>query len=162
MTNTRRTSIGPVLLLCALGALAFGASGALALGGYQKPAGGKWQIQDLFDQTAGGKLKVAANGKQIKKLKLKVGADHIESCGAKQLKLKGKLKVRHFKSSDRWAVGRQSRGSTLIEPTKAKFKLGTKTVKGKAIMLFDIAGRLATTARVELDGCTLGFNARKN
>jgi hypothetical protein len=134
---------------------------AVALG-YDKPAGGKWQIQDVFDYTAGGSMKVAANGKAVKKLKLKVGADYVETCGAKKLSTKGKLKVKKFvKSGGRWAVGRTAGGSTLIEPIKAKFKLGTKTVKGKALMLFDESGETALTARVELDACTLTFAVRK-
>lgn len=160
MRLTRRTSTALIPLIAAAVVLSAFAGGALAA--YSKPAGGKWRIDTLFGFTSGGTMKVAKNRKKITKLTLKVGDDYVDGCGAKQVRLKGKLKVKKFKSAGgRWAVARQERGSTLLLPIKAKFKLGKSRVQGKAIILFDETGRIGETAQVELPDCTLSFIPRK-
>jgi hypothetical protein len=152
---TRRLSAVLAIL-----ALLVAAPAAYAI--YQKPAGGKWTIQDAFERTDGGAMTISKDRTKLTKLVLNVGEDWVATCETERIRLASKPKIKKFASAGgRYAIGAQRRGSSLIVPVRATFKVGGKRVNGKIIMLWDEAGRLATSASVETPNCGLSFNARK-
>lgn len=158
--STRLPTRAPVLVLLA-GALLLAGPASIA-SAYDKPRGGKWNIQDSFGYTDGGAMSIAKDRGKLTKLVLFAGEDYLEQCGARRIQLTSRPKIKRFASAGgRWAVGRQQGGSTLIRPVPATFKLAGKKVKGKLLMLFDEDGLLAETAEVELPSCSLSFYARK-
>lgn len=128
---------------------------------YTKPPGGKWNIQNIFDNTYGGGMKLSKDGSTLTTLVLNVGADYSEDCGSK-VRLESKPTIKKFPTAGgRYAFGRQLKGSTLIKPIGVTFKSGGKAVKGTLLMLFDHSGRLANTGELTFGDCSLDFAARK-
>jgi hypothetical protein len=132
-----------------------------AASAYTKPPGGKWNIQDSFERTKGGAMKLSADGSKLTKLVLNAGDDYVEDCGA-TVRLASTPTIKKFPTAgSRYAFGRQKKGSSLIVPIGVSLEVKGKTVKGTLVMLFDEGGKLATTAEVEAGDCDLDFHARK-
>ncbi len=159
MTRSPRRSLARCLLLVAVALVALPVAGASA---YVKPPGGKWNVQDVFEGTDGGSMRIAKDGGSLTKLVLKPGTDSIGACGAGAVRLASTPKIRKFKTAGgRYAIGRQKKGSTLITPVRVDVKVAGKKVKGTLLMLWDDSGRLAQTAELEAGDCALRFAARK-
>lgn len=159
MTLSPRRSLVRCLPLVVAALVALPVTGASA---YVKPPGGKWNIQDVFEGTDGGSMRIAKDGGSLTKLVLKPGEDTIEDCGAGAVRLASTPKIKKFKTAGgRYAIGRQKKGSTLITPVSVSVKVAGKKVRGTLLMLWDDSGRLASTAEVEAGDCELDFAARK-
>lgn len=160
-SHLRRPSIA-VLIAAALAIFAFGATGALA-GSYAKPKAGNWNVPAYFDYVKnGGTMKISSGGKRkISKLVIKLGSYSKQDCGASKIKLRKPVSIRKYSNvNGRYAAAKLD-GGLFVPKGGVKFKLGTKNRTGKLMVLFDYDGKLATSARVELNECTVPFIARK-
>jgi len=154
MTRAIRT-----LAVAALAAVAVAALPAAA-SAYDKPAGGKWNYQNLFDRTKAGALSLSKDGKKVTKLILKPGADYADLCG-KRIVLVSRPKVRSYKKvNGRYAVARLP--GQLFKPIPVRLKVDGKPRRGTLMLLWDETGRLLDTGKVEYGDCLyLSFYARK-
>jgi hypothetical protein len=157
--RTSTKSLGALLfagaLLVALPAATASASS------YAKPAAGTWTVSGFPDQVAGGRMVVANNprGASITTLTITPGRRNAETCGTSPIALVGTSAITKFpRAGGRWAVGS---GGRLIAPINRGFRVGGRGVVGTLKVLFDRAGRLATTGEIRLRDCRLNFNARK-
>lgn len=127
---------------------------------YTKPKGGRWIYRNLFENTKKGSLVLARNGSKIAKLVLVPGERNFDTCGRATVRLKSRPKIRSYRSvNGRYAVGKLKKG--LFVPTRAVFKQGKKTRRGKLLALWDDPGTTLTPGKVVIGGCTLDFYANK-
>lgn len=132
---------------------------------YKTPAAGKWKIQDISEQTAGGSATLAKGGKRITKLSLNVGprnANQAARCGdIKKLELAKSVPIKRLGTAKRPAVGRFSSKTQLIESTKTKVKVDGTATDGTIKVIFEKSGRQAFTAELISGSCKLNFAIRK-
>jgi hypothetical protein len=130
-------------------------------GAYTKPAGGAYTVQHLFDVTRGGQLALSRDGASVAKLVLVPGERSAAACGSEKVTLLSRPKVRSWRGANgRYAVAVLP--GRLFRPLAASFRHGSRTVRGKLMLLWDRDGRIVETAKVELGGaCDLQFYARK-
>ena len=150
-------SLGVVLVaLLVLGALWL-APGASA---YSKPAGGKWNFQNLFEDTKRGALSLSRDGTKVNKLVLVPGENEAENCGAEPIRLTSKPRVQSFrKVNGRYAVA-NLKGSLFVGK-RLTFKQGSRSFRASLELLWDESGRLVETGQFEYRNCYLSFYARK-
>ncbi|MEZ5077255.1 MAG: hypothetical protein R2725_07430 [Solirubrobacterales bacterium] len=154
----------PVRNLAIATALCFAAS-LIAAGGahaYVKPAGGKWNFQNLFDDTQRGAMSLSKDGNKLTKLVLVPGEGASESCRTEPIRLQTKPAVKRYrKVGGRYAVANLNRKTGLFVGKPMVFKQGTKRFRAKLHILWDEDGRVASTGRYERGDCTIAFFARK-
>jgi len=127
---------------------------------YYKPAGGKWNFQNLFDYTKYGSLALSKDGKKVTKLVLVPGEGAPEACGKAKIRLQTRVRVRRYrKVSGRYAVGNLRKGLFVGKPMV--FKQDKKRFRAKLEILWDETGRLAETGMYERGDCYIKFFARK-
>lgn len=164
MISLRRTLPTPIRNLAIAMTLCFAASLIVAndAQAYAKPAGGKWNFYNLFDDTRRGALSLSNDSSKLTKLVLVPGEGASESCGQDPIKLQTKPAVkRYMKTSGRYAVANLNRKSGLFVGKPMVFKQGNKRFRAKLHILWDDDGRVASTGRYERGECTIGFFARK-
>lgn len=140
---------------------AFALLPAAAASAYERPAGGTWAFQDLFERTAGGKLVLSRDGSRVTRLSITPGPDAVEACGTAPISLVETPRIRSSrKTNGRFAVGALRGG--LYRPVPVHFRRAGQTVQGGVMLLWDHSGRLVDTGKAELPGdCHLSFYARK-
>lgn len=148
-------------LLAAAVALALPLAAASDAHAYEKPAGGAYRFNNLFDDTRSGALTLSQAGTQVTKLVLVPGERSVAQCGARPIRMTSRPKVRSYRSANgRWAVAHNPGG--LFRPTPAWFARDGRRVRGKVMLLWDETGRLVNTAEAHLPGdCRLDFFASK-
>lgn len=127
---------------------------------YEKPPGGAWTFNNLFDDTKSGSFALTRDGGRVAKLVLVPGEDSVASCGSAAIKLTARPKLLSYRSvNGRYAVARLRRG--LFVPFAMGFKQGGRSFSAKLMLLWDHDGRLVDTGKVEFGDCRIGFYARK-
>ncbi|MDO8208796.1 carboxypeptidase-like regulatory domain-containing protein [Conexibacter sp. CPCC 206217] len=133
-------------------------SSALA---YERPAGGRWIFENLFDDTRSGAFTLSQDGGTVVKLVLTPGEDSVDQCGSQSIRLVTRAKIRSYATvNGRYAFGRIRAG--LFVPTGVTFKRGVRAVGGRLLLLFDQTGKRVDSGKAELPGdCHISFYARK-
>jgi hypothetical protein len=127
---------------------------------YDKPAGGKWSFQNLFDYTKYGALSLSKDGTKVTKLVLVPGEGAPEACGQAKIRLQTRAQVKRYRRvNGRYAVGNLKKGLFVGKPMV--FKQDKKSFRAKLEILWDETGRLAETGMYERGDCYIKFFARK-
>ncbi len=127
---------------------------------YSKPPGGKWNFQNLFEDTKRGALSLSRSGSKVINLVLVPGTDEIDACGKEPIRLKSRPAVVSFrKAGGRYAVANLKHGLFVGKPLT--FKQGKRRFRARLELLWDETGRLMFTGQFDRGNCHLSFFARK-
>lgn len=160
MISTRQLTPARALVASVAASLVVLAFTAAPAAAYEKPAGGRWRFQNLFDDTRTGAIVLSRDASKVVKLVLVPGERSVETCGRAAVRLKSRPKIRSFPSvNGRYAVGKLRRG--LFVQISATFKQGKRTLRGKILLLWEDTGRLLSTGKVDVGRCDIDFFARK-
>ncbi len=153
---SRASLLGIAVAACTVLLLGFAAQASA----YSKPAGGKWNFQNLFDNTKRGALSLSKKGTKVVNLVLVPGEDEVEACGTAPIRLTSRPPVvKYRKIGGRYAVANLKNGLFVGKPLS--FKQGKETFRAKLELLWDETGRLMQTGQFEHGACFLSFFARK-
>lgn len=162
MTSQRPIPPIRTLIVAAALGLAISLAGAAAAHAYAKPAGGKWNFYNLFDDTRDGAMSLSKDASKLTKLVLVPGEGASESCGQAPIRLQTKPPVKRYRNvSGRYAVANLNRKTGLFVGKPMVFQQGNQRFRAKLHIIWDEDGRVASTGRYERGDCMIGFFARK-